>query len=105
MAPSTAPAKRRVRDYSPATESGDLLETIEGQEVEIVACEQVSRKGRNGDYILTILTLADGRKVHTGGPVVAEQFEVIPLDAYPVWSTFIRVQSLSDKTRSYWTAS
>ena len=105
MPSATIPAKRRARDYSPATDSGDLLETIEGQEVEIVACEQVSRKGRNGDYTLSILTLADGRKVHTGSPVVAEQFAAIPLDAYPVWATFSRQQSLNDKTRSYWTAS
>jgi hypothetical protein len=105
MSAKSESVRRRVGDYNPAAESGDLLETIEGQEVEILAVEQLARSGRNGAYTLTILTLASGTKVHTGSPVVAEQFAAVPLDAYPVWATFTRQRSQNDPTRSYWTAS
>lgn len=123
MAKETA-ARKRVGDYNPDVETGEVLDGIANMEVEIAGVEFDRRNGKNGKYTLSIITLTDGRLFHTGGPVVAERLASLfglsleqlveqldagapsptaPPDVFPVLATFAKEQSQNDKTRSYWT--
>ena len=120
-APTT---RKRVGDYNPDTETGEVLDGIAGQEVEIASVDFDRRNGEKGKYTLSIITLTDGRVFHTGGSVVAERLAAIfgyslerldtemdagapsptaPMDAFPVMATFTKEASRSRPGASYWT--
>jgi hypothetical protein len=102
--PSKSPTPpRRVGDYAPLVATGELLDEIEGVEVTIAVISQHDRTGRSGAYVLTVITLDDGRIFHTGSPVIAEALSAIPEQDYPVVGTFARQRSASNPQQSYWT--
>lgn len=126
MADKNAPARKRVGDYNPDIETGDVLDGIAGQDVEIAGVSFDRRNGKNGRYTLSIIELTDGKLYHTGSPVVAERLASLyglsiealneqldagapspsaPADTFPVAATFTKEQSQNDKTRSYWRVS
>lgn len=98
---ATTNARKRVGDYNPDLETGETLDAIEGQEVEIASVAFDERNGRKGTYTLSIITLANGDIYHTGGPVVAERLAQVT--EFPVTGTFRRVASASNPGQSYWT--
>lgn len=119
-------ARKSVGDYNPDVETGEILDGIAGEAVEIASVSFDRRNGKNGRYTLSIIELADGKLYHTGSPVVAERLAslfgmsgeqladqldqgapspIAPADVFPVGATFTKVQSQNDKTRSYWTVS
>jgi hypothetical protein len=124
MAKNDAAPRKRVGDYNPETETGELLDSIANTDVEISGVEFDRRNGKNGRYTLSIITLTDGRMFHTGGAVVAERLAAMfgmsleqlnaeldagapspaaPSDAFPVLATFTKEQSQNNKAQSYWT--
>lgn len=105
MAERDKPAapRKRVGDYNPDIETGDVLDDIANVEVTITSVAFDERNGRSGKYTLSIITLDSGKLYHTGSPVVAERLAAIPLNEFPVAGTFHRVKSQNDPTRSYWT--
>jgi len=103
LAKNDAATRKRVGSYNPDTETGDVLDDIANVEVEIRSVTFDTRRGRNGEYTLSIITLTDGRVFHTGGPVVAERLTAIPVNEFPVLGTFSKVKSQNDPSRSYWT--
>lgn len=123
-AKETTPARRRVGDYSPDTETGETLDGIANRDVEIASVTFDRRNGKNGRYTLSIVTLTDGAVYHTGSPVVAERLAALfnmgsfddfialvesgrqPVadgDTFPIMATFTREKSKNDPSRSYWT--
>lgn len=98
-----ATTKRRVGEYNPDIETGETLDAIENVEVEIASVAFDERRGKNGTYTLSIITLADGRIFHTGGAVVAERLAQIPSADFPVLGTFTLIKSQSNPRQSYWT--
>lgn len=121
----TAKAPRRVGDYNPDIETGEVLDGIANVDVEISGITFDRRNGKNGPYTLSVITLSDGRVFHTGSPVVAERLaaifeisgdELVNLlsqgkqptptsDTFPVLAKFTRERSQNDPSRSYWTVS
>lgn len=95
--------RKRVGDYNPNAETGDTLDKIEDLEVEIESVAFENRKGRRGDYTLSIITLTDGRVFHTGSEVIAESLGKVPKNAFPVIATFSLTPSASNPGQSYWT--
>lgn len=123
---SEAPARKRVGDYSPDVETGEVLDGIANTEVEIAGVSFDRRNGKNGRYTLSIIALTDGRLYHTGSPVIAERLAalfglgsfddfialiesgrqpVAESGVFPILATFTREKSQNDPTRSYWTVS
>jgi len=121
---ATPTARKRVGDYNPDTETGEILDGIAGQEVSIARVDFDRRNGEKGKYTLSIITLDDGKVYHTGGPVVAERLAALfgyslerletemdagapsptaTADVFPVMATFEKVASRSRSGASYWT--
>lgn len=119
------PAKR-VGDYNPDIESGELLDAIEGQEVTLTDVTFDLRNGKKGPYVLSVVTVDDGSdtgaKYHTGGAVVAERLaraldvnsieqlrEMLAAGAHPdrsnlpILATFRQERSQSNPGQRYWT--
>ncbi len=94
--------RRRVGDYTPDIETGELLDGIEDQDVEIEALYQEQRTGKKGLYTLSVITLVGGALYHTGSPVIAEKLGAVPAGDFPVWATFRQVKSKSNPAQSYW---
>ncbi len=94
--------RRRVGDYTPDIDTGELLDGIEDQDVEIEALYQEQRTGKKGPYILSVITLVGGALYHTGSPVIAEKLGAVPAGDFPVWATFRQVKSKSNPAQSYW---
>jgi hypothetical protein len=123
LANKDAAPRKRVGDYNPDVETGEVLDGIANVEVEISGVSFDRRTGKNGRYTLSVITLSDGRLFHTGGPVVAERLAALfgmsleqlneqldagtpspsASDAFPVLATFTKEKSQNDPTRSYWT--
>jgi len=122
MAGSKAP--KRVGDYNPDVEDGELLDEIEGQEVTLTDVEFAMRNGKKGPYVLSIVTVESGAKYHTGGAVVAERLaraldvpniealkEMLGAGAHPdrgnlpILATFSQERSQSNPGQKYWTVS
>lgn len=97
---ATANKPKRVGDYNPDEETGETLDKIEGEDVEIAGVSYTDRRGRSGNYTLSIITLSDGRIFHTGSPVIAERLARIT--EFPVVAKFSLVKSQSNPTQSYW---
>lgn len=95
---------RRVGDYTPEVEPSPTLEDagIEGQDVTIAEVEFHERDGEKGPYTLTIVTLDDGARFHTGSSIVAERLRAIPESDFPVVANFTRVKSKKNARQSYW---
>lgn len=98
-----APAPKRVGEYNPDLETGDVLDPIEGQDVTVASVEYDERTGKKGPYTLAIITLDDGRKFHTGGAVVVERLRNV--ESFPVVAKFERVASTSNPGQKYWSVS
>lgn len=121
----TEKVRKRIGDYNPDTETGEILDGIANTDVEIASMSFERRNGKNGRYTLSIITLADGKLYHTGSPVVAERLAAIyemgfddfvaliesgrqpvaPSGVLPIAAKFTREPSRNDPTRSYWTVS
>jgi hypothetical protein len=99
------PTPGRVGDHSPEIATGDLLDAIEGIDVEIASVLFDNRTGKKGAYTLAVISLTDGRVFHTGGAVVVERLAAIPMEAFPILGTFTQVKSASNPGQSYWTVS
>lgn len=126
MAGSAKTAKR-VGDYNPDVEAGELLDEIEGQEVTLTDITFDLRNGKKGEYVLSIVTIEspDGdKRYHTGGAVVAERLaraldvstieglrEMLRAGAHPdrsnlpILATFHQEKSQSNPGQKYWTVS
>lgn len=102
MAETTKPARKRVGDYNPDVETGEVLDEIANTTVVISSVAFDERSGRNGKYTLSIITLDNGKLYHTGSPVVAERLSAVPMNEFPVEATFVKVKSQNDPSRSYW---
>lgn len=96
---------RRVGEYNPDVETGETLDTIEGTDIEIQSVAFEERRGRNGEYTLVIIETVDGKRYHTGSPVIAEKLGRVPSNDFPVLATFRRIQSQSNPRNSYWDVS
>jgi hypothetical protein len=118
---------KRVGDYNPDVEAGELLDGIEGQEVTLTDITFDLRNGKKGEYVLSVVTVAtaDGEaKYHTGGAVVAERLaraldvptieqlrEMLRAGAHPdrgnlpILATFSQERSQSNPGQKYWTVS
>jgi hypothetical protein len=103
MAKEAAAPRKRVGDYNPDVETGEVLDGIEDKEVTIASVAFDPRTGKKGPYILAIITLDDGSVFHTGGAVVVERLGAIPPEDFPVLATFSMVKSASNPGQSYWT--
>lgn len=120
MAKSDLP--KRVGDYNPDVEDGELLDEIEGQEVTISDVSFAMRNGKKGAYVLSVITLVDGKVYHTGGAVVAERLaraldvtsieqlrDMLAAGAHPdrgnlpLVATFTQERSQSNPGQKYWT--
>lgn len=120
---STAPRKR-IGDYNPDVEKGEVLDGIDGVDVEVASIEFDRRNGRSGRYTLSVITLTDGRVFHTGSPIVAERlaklYEMASMDdfvsliesgrqpaapdgTFPIIANFHREKSQSNPGSSFWT--
>jgi hypothetical protein len=119
------PQRKRVGDYNPDMETGDVLDSIANIDVEIASVAFDRRKGRNGPYILSVITLADGKVYHTGGGVVAERLAKLfglsveeldamlsqgrspdaPVNVFPITASFRLEQSQSNPSQKFWTVS
>jgi hypothetical protein len=100
-----APAKR-VGDYNPDIETGELLDKIEGQDVTIAGVTFDNRSGKKGPYTLAIITLDTGAVYHTGGAVVVERLrKVADENGFPLVGKFEQVRSASNPGQEYWTVS
>lgn len=97
---ATANKPKRVGDYNPDEETGEILDGIEGEDVEIASVTFSERRGRSGKYNLSIITLSDGRVFHTGSEVISERLARIT--EFPVVAKFERVKSQSNPSQSYW---
>lgn len=95
-------AKRRVGDYTPDIDIGELLDPIENEDVQLGAIYQEQRTGKKGPYTLTVVTTVEGAIYHTGSPVIAEKLGAVPQTDLPVWATFRQVKSKSNPAQSYW---
>lgn len=119
----TKPAKR-VGDYNPDVEAGELLDSIEGQEVTLTDVTFDLRNGKKGEYVLSVVTTDDGTVYHTGGAVVAERLgraldvptieqlrDMLRNGAHPdrgnlpILATFRQEKSQSNPGQKYWTVS
>ena len=113
---------KRVGDYNPDIEAGDLLDAIEGQEVTLTDITFDLRNGKKGEYVLSVVTLENGAKYHTGGAVVAERLSraldvpsieelqlMLRSGAHPsrtnlpILATFRQERSQSNPGQKYWT--
>ena len=94
---------RRVGDYNPDIETGEVLDGIADTDVEIASVSFDPRNGKNGEYTLSIITLSDGSIYHTGSKVVAERLSAIPLADFPVMAKFSLIPSQNNPRQSYWT--
>lgn len=103
LAKDSATEPRRVGAYNPDVETGDVLDDIANTDVEIASVSFDERKGKNGPYTLSIITLTNGNVYHTGSPVVAERLARVPASDYPVMAKFTKEKSQNDPSRSYWT--
>lgn len=121
---ATTTTRKRVGDYNPDIETGETLDKIEGQEVQIASVSFDRRTGKKGRYTLAIITLDGGAIYHTGGSVVAERLAALfgyslerlneeldagaptptaPSDVFPVDATFHMEASASNPGQRYWT--
>lgn len=120
-----AAPRKRVGDYNPDVETGEVLDGIANTDVEIASVSFDRRNGKNGRYTLSVITLTDGSLYHTGSPVVAERLAalyglafddfialiesgrqpVAESGTFPIMARFTRERSQNDPTRSYWTVS
>jgi hypothetical protein len=96
-----------IGQYLPSNENGPSLEEsgLEGQTVTIIGVAFENRRGRNGDYTLSVITLDDDSVIHTGSGVIADQLGMVPPDAWPLTAVFTRVRSQSNPRQSYWSVS
>lgn len=113
---------KRVGDYNPDVESGELLDAIEGKEVTLTDVTFALRNGKKGPYILSIVTVEGGSVYHTGGAVVAERLAraldvanieelkaMLAAGAHPdrgnlpILATFSQEKSQSNPGQRYWT--
>jgi len=99
------PEPPKFGDLMPDTDIGSVLEDIEGQEVTVERVAFENRKGLNGDYVMTVIYLADGGVYHTGSPVIAERLGAYDanVNRYPVRMTFQREASKRNPRNRYWT--
>lgn len=100
--PKNKPAS--IGAFLPKSEIGQSLEDsgIENIEVTIVDVGFENRRGANGDYTLTTITLDDGTLIHTGSPVVAEQLGAVNPRDWPLRAMFVRIRSQRNPRYSYW---
>lgn len=96
-----------IGQYLPTSENGPSLEDagLEGKTVVITAVAFENRRGQQGDYTLSVITLDDGVIVHTGSKVIAERLGLVPPDAWPLEAVFSLVKSKSNPRFSYWNVS
>jgi len=123
---------KRVGDYNPDQEVGEVLDAIANIDVILYSVSFDKRTGRKGPYVLAIVEAGepggdrnDAGLYHTGGSVVVERlaaiFGVPSIESLiaefldqgrqpdtanlPVLATFRKERSQSNPGQSYWTVS
>ena len=95
---------RSIGEVLPSGDNGPALEDagLEGQEVVIASVAFENRKGDQGDYTLTVITLDDGTVFHTSSAVIVDQLGPINPKDWPMRAMFVRIKSRRNPRYSYW---
>ncbi len=116
MATTAQPEHRRALTVAPKTDLGETLDSIKGQDVEVIGVDFVTRNGKDDagnaeTYDVAIIYLAGGTddkplRVHTSSKPIREYLgKLADDDAFvggPLWMTFDKVRSTANPSRSYW---
>lgn len=91
-----------LEQKAPTSEA--VLNSIEGQEVEIAGIEiSEEKQGRRGKYQLAHITLSDGREFRVAGSGVCKPLSYVEDEDLPVFAVFERVPSDFEPGTYYWT--
>jgi hypothetical protein len=99
--PDPAPVTKTLGAYSGL--DGQPIDAIQDQPVVVAKVDVMTRRLRDDpEHVYAIVVLDDGQVFHTWSEFLCEQLAAVPLDAFPVPTTFRKVTTAAK--REVWKA-
>ncbi len=102
--PQDKPTRKLSDFYKPQT-NDDILASIDGVNVEVASAVVRTQQGERGDYLMTTVSLLDGRVFNVAGKRIGEAFAQVPPEAMPIVCRFEARASAYDAEGVYWVVS